>query len=80
MILIDLFIAGVQTTAVTLDFLFLYMTVHQDIQSKLHGELDSVIGTKRLPQLNDRPMLEILLFDKTFFILILLLTIMNIEL
>ncbi|XP_057329953.1 probable cytochrome P450 305a1 [Microplitis mediator] len=57
MILIDIFIAGVQTTAVTLDFLFLYMTVHQDIQSKLHDELDSVIDTKRLPQLNDRPML-----------------------
>ncbi|XP_044587035.1 probable cytochrome P450 305a1 [Cotesia glomerata] len=57
MILIDIFIAGVQTTTVTLDFLFLYMTVNQDVQSKLHNELDSAIGTNNLPQLSDRPIL-----------------------
>lgn len=56
MILIDIFIAGVQTTTVTLDFLFLYMTVNQDVQSKLHNELDSAIKTNCLPQLSDRPM------------------------
>ncbi|KAK0177604.1 hypothetical protein PV328_001641 [Microctonus aethiopoides] len=54
MILIDLFIAGLQTTAVTLDFLFLYMTVHQDVQCKLQQELDSIISKTSLPQLSDR--------------------------
>ncbi|XP_034941924.1 probable cytochrome P450 305a1 isoform X2 [Chelonus insularis] len=57
MILIDLFIAGLQTTAITLDFLFLHMTVYQDIQTKLHHELDSVIDGYRFPQLSDRAML-----------------------
>nr|UEN71136.1 cytochrome P450 4AV17 [Meteorus pulchricornis] len=57
MILVDLFIAGLQTTALTLDFLFLYMTVHQDVQCKLHAELDSVIKNDGLPQLTDRDML-----------------------
>lgn len=54
MILIDLFIAGLQTTTVTLDFLFLFMTVHQDIQEKLQNELDKILGDNQLPQLSDR--------------------------
>ncbi|XP_011299261.1 probable cytochrome P450 305a1 [Fopius arisanus] len=57
MILIDLFIAGSQTTTVTLDFMFLYMTLHQDVQEKVHQELDSVISFGRLPQQTDRPLL-----------------------
>lgn len=62
MILIDLFIAGLQTTAITLDFLFLYMTVHQDIQSQVHNELDAVIDQNRLPQFTDRAMYDIINF------------------
>ena len=54
MILLDLFIAGSTTTTTTLDFVFLRMVVHPDIQRRLHEELDSVIGPKRLPDLNDR--------------------------
>lgn len=54
MILIDLFIAGLQTTTITLDFLFLYMTVHQDVQEKLQNELDSIVGDNQLPQLSHR--------------------------
>ncbi|KAG8035088.1 hypothetical protein G9C98_001578 [Cotesia typhae] len=56
MILVDLFIAGSQTTTLTLDFLFLWMTVYQDAQAKLQDELDAVVGN-RLPDLSDRPKL-----------------------
>lgn len=56
MILVDLFIAGSQTTTLTLDFLFLWMTVYQDAQAKLQNELDAVVGN-RLPDLSDRPKL-----------------------
>lgn len=55
MILLDLLIAGSVTTTDTLDFLFLRMTVHQDIQRRLHDEIDAVIGRDRQPDLNDRP-------------------------
>ncbi|XP_012535700.1 probable cytochrome P450 305a1 [Monomorium pharaonis] len=51
--LIDFFIAGTSTTTATLDNLFLQMANHQDVQSKLHEEIDTVIGN-RLPHLEDR--------------------------
>ncbi|XP_076623309.1 putative cytochrome P450 305a1 [Colletes latitarsis] len=54
MILIDLFIAGVTTTATTLDFLFMNMVVHQDVQQKLQKEIDSVVPASRLPDLGDK--------------------------
>ncbi|XP_063986985.1 probable cytochrome P450 305a1 [Diachasmimorpha longicaudata] len=57
MILIDLFLAGSQTTTVTLDFMFFYMTLHQEAQEKVHKELDSVISCGRLPEQTDRPLL-----------------------
>ncbi|KAF7988455.1 hypothetical protein HCN44_001028 [Aphidius gifuensis] len=57
MILIDLFIAGLQTTTITLDFLFLYMTAHQDVQEKLQNELDLIVGDNQLPQLSHRQLL-----------------------
>lgn len=57
MLLVDLFLAGCTTTTKTLDFLFLNMVLHQDVQKKLHEELDSVISSDRLPDLSDRPKL-----------------------
>ncbi|XP_015124840.1 probable cytochrome P450 305a1 [Diachasma alloeum] len=57
MILIDLFLAGSHTTQTTLDFMFFYMTLHQDAQEKVHKELDSVISCGRLPEQTDRPLL-----------------------
>ena len=54
MILVDLFLAGCTTTGTTLDFLFLSMVVHQDVQRKLQKEIDSVIPSNRLPDLDDR--------------------------
>ncbi|XP_066592767.1 probable cytochrome P450 305a1 [Prorops nasuta] len=56
-ILMDLLIAGLITTATSLDFLFLNMIVHQDVQENVRREIDAIIGSSRLPQLNDRPKL-----------------------
>ncbi|XP_032680722.1 exonuclease 1 [Odontomachus brunneus] len=52
--LIDFFIAGTNNTTSTLDFLFFHMVKHQDVQEKLHKEIDNVIGSERLPRLEDR--------------------------
>ncbi|XP_072752926.1 probable cytochrome P450 305a1 [Anoplolepis gracilipes] len=52
--LLDLFIAGIRTTTATLDVLFLQVANHQDVQRKLHEEIDAVIGPNRLPNLEDR--------------------------
>lgn len=52
--LLDLFIAGVKTTTATLDSLFLQIVNNQDVQRKLHEEIDVVIGPNRLPNLEDR--------------------------
>lgn len=54
MLLVDLFLAGCTTTSTTLDFLFLVMTVRQDVQRKLQQEIDSVIPRDRLPEVEDR--------------------------
>ncbi|XP_029663810.1 probable cytochrome P450 305a1 [Formica exsecta] len=52
--LLDFFIAGTKTTTATLDFLFMQIANHQDVQHKLHEEIDVVIGPNRLPTLEDR--------------------------
>lgn len=52
--LIDFFIAGVGNTTATLDFFFLQMVNHQEAQRRLHEEIDTVIGSNRVPQLEDR--------------------------
>ncbi|XP_066289259.1 cytochrome P450 2D6-like [Branchiostoma lanceolatum] len=40
----DLFFAGIETIHSTLLWGFLYLAMHQDIQEKVHAELDSVMG------------------------------------
>ena len=50
----DLFMAGAETTSTTLMWAILYLVREQEIQSKVHAELDSVIGQSRLPSLSDR--------------------------
>lgn len=52
-LLIDFFIAGINNTTSTLDFLFLHMIKYQGLQNKLHKEIDNVIGPERLPNLKD---------------------------
>jgi hypothetical protein len=53
--ILDLFIAGVETTSTTLTWIFLYMARNQHVQEKLAEEIDRVVGQSRLPSLSDRP-------------------------
>ncbi|XP_078573745.1 cytochrome P450 2U1-like [Branchiostoma floridae x Branchiostoma japonicum] len=43
-VLIDLFIAGTDTTGATTHWALLYMMLNPDIQEKVHQEIDSVLG------------------------------------
>ncbi|KAL0099680.1 hypothetical protein PUN28_019821 [Cardiocondyla obscurior] len=51
--LIDFFIAGTNNTTSMLDIVFLQMANHQDVQRKLHQEIDAVVGD-RFPHPEDR--------------------------
>ncbi|XP_049678025.1 cytochrome P450 2D14 isoform X2 [Accipiter gentilis] len=50
----DLFAAGSETTSTTLQWAFLYMLLHPEIQSKVHAEIDKVIGRERSPTMKDQ--------------------------
>ncbi|XP_066299833.1 cytochrome P450 2D4-like isoform X1 [Branchiostoma lanceolatum] len=43
-VLIDLFMAGTETTATTIRWALLYMMINPEIQEKVHQEIDSVLG------------------------------------
>ncbi|CAH1800952.1 unnamed protein product [Owenia fusiformis] len=53
-IMIETFIAGIFTTHTTTSGFLLAMMNFPDIQSKLHEEIDHVIGKDQLPELSDR--------------------------
>ncbi|XP_078698409.1 cytochrome P450 2D6-like [Branchiostoma floridae x Branchiostoma belcheri] len=55
-IALDLFFAGIDTTAITLMWSLLYMTLNPDIQNKVQQELDAVVG-EGLPTLSHRSQL-----------------------
>ncbi|XP_066300800.1 cytochrome P450 2B5-like [Branchiostoma lanceolatum] len=55
-VLIDLFMAGTETTATTIDWVLLYMIVNPEIQEKVHQEIDSVLG-QSLPSYAQRSLL-----------------------
>ncbi|KAK2585099.1 hypothetical protein KPH14_008611 [Odynerus spinipes] len=46
----DLFVAAVETTSSTIGFIIAYISVYQDIQRKLHDELDETLGKDILPE------------------------------
>ena len=52
--LLDLFLAGSETTSTTLTWAVLYMVRYPEVQLKVQQELDSVIGQYRVPSLTDR--------------------------
>jgi cytochrome P450 family 2 subfamily E polypeptide 1 len=52
--MLDLFVAGAETTSTTLTWEFLLLALHPKEQEKLHNEIKSVVGTSRLPSLADR--------------------------
>ncbi|KAG2461216.1 CP2J2 protein, partial [Polypterus senegalus] len=52
---LDLIIAGTETSSTTLRWALLYMMKHQQVQEKVHEEIDRVIGQARQPSMDDRP-------------------------
>jgi len=52
--ILDLLIAGSETTSTALTWAVLFMIRYPDIQKKVQQELDQVVGNSRLPQVSDR--------------------------
>ena len=60
MTLLDIFTAGADTTAVTLRWAFVFLCRNPQVQDKIHEELTKVVGSGRLPNLQDRGHLHFL--------------------
>lgn len=56
--IMDLFMAGMETTSSALLWSFLYLLHYPECQSKIQAELDGAIGRQRLPTFDDRPTLH----------------------
>jgi cytochrome P450 len=52
--LLDLFLAGVETTSTTLSWTFLILANHPEVQEKLYEEIKEKIGASSLPKLADK--------------------------
>ena len=50
----EMFVTGSDTISTTLKWMFLYMAKFQNVQKKIHQEIDSVIPKNRLPTLEDK--------------------------
>ncbi|KAK3596386.1 hypothetical protein CHS0354_036936 [Potamilus streckersoni] len=50
----DLFVAGTETTTTTITWAVLYLAVKQDIQARVFREINDIVGTGRLPSLQDK--------------------------
>lgn len=64
--MMDVFSAGIHAVSATLCWALVYLTNHPYVQTKIHRELDDIIGRNRLPCLNDRsrlPYLEAVMYE-----------------
>ncbi|KAM6963011.1 cytochrome P450 2J2-like [Aplochiton taeniatus] len=52
---LDMFLAGTETTSMTLQWALIFLIKHPHIQEKVQAEIDSVIGRCRQPTMTDRP-------------------------
>ena len=48
-LMLDVVVAGIDTVSTTISWFILYNVLHQNIQAKLHKELDDVVENDRLP-------------------------------
>ncbi|XP_022915813.2 methyl farnesoate epoxidase-like [Onthophagus taurus] len=53
-LLLDIFMAGSETTSNTLEFSIFYMLKYPEIQTKVQNELDVVVGRSRWPMYSDK--------------------------
>ncbi|KAF0306381.1 Cytochrome P450 2C28 [Amphibalanus amphitrite] len=53
--ILDLFVAGHDTTSVTLGWAFIYLCKDLEVQRKLREEITNIVGKERSPALSDRP-------------------------
>lgn len=66
MVILDIFIAGSQTTATTIDLALMITMMRPDLQEKIHEEILSVIGSKGQPNYVERskmPFVEAFLLE-----------------
>ncbi|OWF36141.1 Cytochrome P450 2J6 [Mizuhopecten yessoensis] len=52
---LNLFVAGTETTSTTTRWAILFLLHHKDVQDKLRQEIFTVVGSARFPSLNDKP-------------------------
>ena len=52
-LMVDIVYAGSDTTSSVLAWYILYIVLHQEVQEKIHLELDKVVGNDRLPRWQD---------------------------
>lgn len=52
-VLLDLFLAGSETTSSMLSFVILSLLKHEDVQAKVRAEIDTVVGDREV-HLTDR--------------------------
>jgi cytochrome P450 len=54
-LMMDAVFGASDTTSNSLTWLILYLALHQDVQRKIHAEIDTIIGKDRLPDMRDVP-------------------------